>query len=181
LLKPVQTPHLPLYVVRTSERSFRMAGERGFSVATGGPVPWTVVALGIATYKKACAAFGHTPHLTLIRPVYFGDDPQQISRELEPFLCHDLDCNTSPMNAVVSEDKKAEWHATGFGFYASGVVERCRDQALVPRLVPCPTSGGEVGVGPPDSPQKRGLVRPGLHLGVSPYSLSLHVHRQEVT
>jgi len=30
------------------------------------------------------------------------------------------------MDAVVSEDKKAEWRAKGFSFYASGVVEQFR-------------------------------------------------------
>jgi alkanesulfonate monooxygenase SsuD/methylene tetrahydromethanopterin reductase-like flavin-dependent oxidoreductase (luciferase family) len=122
--KPVQKPHPPLYVVGTSDNSFRMAGERGFHVATGGPVPWTVAALGIETYKQACAAHGHTPHVTFIRPVYFGDDQQQIRRELEWFLRNYLDFNASAMDAVVSEEKKAELRAKGFGFYVSGVVEQ---------------------------------------------------------
>jgi alkanesulfonate monooxygenase SsuD/methylene tetrahydromethanopterin reductase-like flavin-dependent oxidoreductase (luciferase family) len=103
-------------------------------VATGGPVPWTVAAHGIATYKHACAAHGHTPHVTFIRPVYFGDDQQHIRQELEGFFRNYLTFNASAMDAVVSEDKKAEWHAKGFGFYASGVVEQFRtmtyDQVL---------------------------------------------------
>lgn len=124
--KPVQKPHPPLYVVGTSENSFRMAGERGFSVATGGPVPWTVAALGIETYKQACAASGHTPHVTFIRPVYFGADQQQIRHEVERFFRNYLDFNASAFDALANEDKKAELRAKGFGFYASGVVEQFR-------------------------------------------------------
>jgi alkanesulfonate monooxygenase SsuD/methylene tetrahydromethanopterin reductase-like flavin-dependent oxidoreductase (luciferase family) len=132
--KPVQQPHPPLYVVGTSDHSFRMAGERGFRVATGGPVPWPVAAHGIETYKHACAAHGHTPYVTFIRPVYFGDDQQHIRHEVEGFFRNYLTFNASAMDAVVSEDKKAAWRAKGFGFYASGVVEQFRtmtyDQVL---------------------------------------------------
>jgi alkanesulfonate monooxygenase SsuD/methylene tetrahydromethanopterin reductase-like flavin-dependent oxidoreductase (luciferase family) len=132
--KPVQKPHPPLSVVGTSDNSFRMAGEQGFSVATGGPVPWTVAARRIETYKNACAASGHTPHVTFIRPVYFGDDPQHIRQELEPFIRNYLDFNASAMDALASEEKRAELRAKGFGFYASGVVEQFRiityDQVL---------------------------------------------------
>jgi alkanesulfonate monooxygenase SsuD/methylene tetrahydromethanopterin reductase-like flavin-dependent oxidoreductase (luciferase family) len=124
--KPVQTPHPPLYVVGTSDNSFRMAGERGFRVVTGGSVPWAVAALGTGTYKRACAASGHTPHVTFIRPVYFGDDKHQIRQELEPLLRNSLDFNASAMDALLSEAKKAELRANGFGFYASGVVEQFR-------------------------------------------------------
>jgi alkanesulfonate monooxygenase SsuD/methylene tetrahydromethanopterin reductase-like flavin-dependent oxidoreductase (luciferase family) len=85
-----------------------------------------VAALGIDTYKKACAAHGHTPYVTFIRPVYFGDDTQQIRQELEGFFRNYLDFNASAMDAVMSEDKKAAWRAKGFGFYASGVVEQFR-------------------------------------------------------
>jgi alkanesulfonate monooxygenase SsuD/methylene tetrahydromethanopterin reductase-like flavin-dependent oxidoreductase (luciferase family) len=132
--KPVQRPHPPLYVVGTSDNSFRIAGEQGFRVATGGPVPWTVAAHGIDTYKQACAASGHTPHVTFIRPVYFGDDQQHIRHEVEGFFRNYLHFNASAFDGLVSEDKKAELRAKGFGFYASGVVEQFRtmtyDQVL---------------------------------------------------
>jgi alkanesulfonate monooxygenase SsuD/methylene tetrahydromethanopterin reductase-like flavin-dependent oxidoreductase (luciferase family) len=124
--KPVQKPHPPLYVVGTSENNFRMAGEQGFRVAVGGPVPWTVAARGIDSYKKACAVSGHTPHVTFIRPVYFGDDQQHIRHELERFLRNYLDFNASAGNALLSEEKKEELRAKGFGFYASGVIEQFR-------------------------------------------------------
>jgi hypothetical protein len=51
---------------------------------------------------------------------------QHIRHELEGFFRNYLDFNASAMDAVVSEDKKAEWRAKGFGFYASGVVEQFR-------------------------------------------------------
>jgi alkanesulfonate monooxygenase SsuD/methylene tetrahydromethanopterin reductase-like flavin-dependent oxidoreductase (luciferase family) len=124
--RPVQKPHPPLYVVGTSDNSFRMAGERGFRVATGGPVPWTVAAHGIDTYKQACAASGHTPYVTFIRPVYFGDDQQHIRHEMEGFFRNYMYFNASAVDGLVSEDKKAALHAKGFGFYASGVVEQFR-------------------------------------------------------
>lgn len=124
--RPLQKPHPPLYVVGTSDNSFRMAGERGFRVATGGPVPWTVAAHGIDTYKQACAASGHTPHVTFIRPVYFGDDQQHIRHEVEGFFRNYLHFCASAFDGLASEDKKAELRAKGFGFYASGVVEQFR-------------------------------------------------------
>ena len=86
-----------------------------------------MAAHGIDTYKQACAASGHTPHVTFIRPVYFGDDQQQhIRHEVEGFFRHYMHFNASAIDGLMSEGKKAEWRAKGFGFYASGVVEQFR-------------------------------------------------------
>ena len=76
-----------------------MDGERGFRVANGGPVPWMVTALGIDTYKKACVASGHAPHVTYIRPVYFGDGTQHIRQAWEPLLCNYFSCYASAGDA----------------------------------------------------------------------------------
>ena len=42
--KPLQKPHLKLYMVGTSASSFLAAGARGVSIAAGGPVPYGVCA-----------------------------------------------------------------------------------------------------------------------------------------
>jgi alkanesulfonate monooxygenase SsuD/methylene tetrahydromethanopterin reductase-like flavin-dependent oxidoreductase (luciferase family) len=58
--------------------------------------------------------------------VYFGDDQQHIWHEVAGFFRNYLHFNASAFDGLVSEDKKAELRAKGFGFYASGVVEQFR-------------------------------------------------------
>jgi alkanesulfonate monooxygenase SsuD/methylene tetrahydromethanopterin reductase-like flavin-dependent oxidoreductase (luciferase family) len=122
--KPLQKPHPKLYMVGTSESSFIAAGTRGVSIAAGGPVPYAVYAPGIEGYKKACATQGYTPDISFIRLVYLDEDARQVRTEAARYVRHFLDFNASAIDSLAHHTK--ELHASGYGFYTSGVAERFR-------------------------------------------------------
>jgi alkanesulfonate monooxygenase SsuD/methylene tetrahydromethanopterin reductase-like flavin-dependent oxidoreductase (luciferase family) len=66
---------------------------------------------------------GHKPDIVYIRPVYLGEDENQIRREVEEALYNFLAFNASPVESLQSNDKRAELRAKGYGFYASGALE----------------------------------------------------------
>ena len=122
--KPLQKPHPKLYMVGTSAASFLAAGQRGLSIAAGGPVPYAVFAPGIDGYKQECAARGYTPDISFIRLVYLDEDEQQIRTEAARYVRNFLDFNASAIDSLAH--RQEELTATGYSFYASGVAERFR-------------------------------------------------------
>ena len=122
--KPLQKPHPKIYMVGTSESSFIAAGTRGISIAAGGPVPYSVYAPGIDGYRQACAERGYTPDISFIRLVYLDEDEKQVRTEAERYVRNFLDFNASAIDALAH--RQEELTATGYGLYASGVVERWR-------------------------------------------------------
>src|SRR5207244_1889445 len=62
----------------------------------------------------------HKPNIVYIRPVYLGDDPRTIEREVKPALLNFLAFNASPVKGLPSKD---ELIAKGYGCYASGALE----------------------------------------------------------
>lgn len=121
--KPLQKPHPRLFTGGTSDATYQMAGERGWGIFVPPLLPYKVLEAPLGIYKKACAQHGHKPDIVYIRPVYLGDDDQQIRREVEEALLNFLAFNASPVHSLQSEEKKAELRAKGYGFYASGALE----------------------------------------------------------
>ena len=121
--KPLQKPYPPLYTGGTSDITYQMAGERGWGIFVPPLLPWKVLEPPLNIYKKACAENGHQPNIVYIRPVYIGDDPVQVGKEVEQALYNFLAFNASPIESLQEESKKAELRAKGYGFYASGALE----------------------------------------------------------
>ncbi|MFQ5776412.1 MAG: LLM class flavin-dependent oxidoreductase [Terriglobia bacterium] len=121
--KPVQKPHPKLFTGGTSDITYQMAGERGWGIFVPPLLPYKVLEKPLEIYKKACAVNGHQPNVVYIRPVYLGDDEQQIRKEVDQALHNFLAYNASPVESLHDEQKKAELRAKGYGFYASGALE----------------------------------------------------------
>jgi alkanesulfonate monooxygenase SsuD/methylene tetrahydromethanopterin reductase-like flavin-dependent oxidoreductase (luciferase family) len=121
--KPLQKPYPRLFTGGTSDATYQMAGERGWGIFVPPLLPYKVLEAPLAIYKKACTQHGHKPDIVYIRPVYLGDDEQQIRREIEEALKNFLAYNASPVYSLQAEEKKAELRAKGYGFYASGALE----------------------------------------------------------
>ena len=74
----------------------------------------------INAYLTAAHKAGHKPNIVYIRPVYLGDDPRTIEREVAPYLHDFLAFNASPVKGLPPRE---ELIAKGYGFYASGALE----------------------------------------------------------
>jgi alkanesulfonate monooxygenase SsuD/methylene tetrahydromethanopterin reductase-like flavin-dependent oxidoreductase (luciferase family) len=118
--KPVQKPHPPLYTGGTSLTTYEMAGARGWGMFLPPLLPYKVMELSINAYLAAAKKAGHQPNIVYIRPVYLGDDPKEIEREVKPYLLNFLAFNASPVKGL---PPKEELNAKGYGFYASGALE----------------------------------------------------------
>jgi alkanesulfonate monooxygenase SsuD/methylene tetrahydromethanopterin reductase-like flavin-dependent oxidoreductase (luciferase family) len=118
--KPLQKPHPPLYTGGTSLTTYEMAGARGWGMFLPPLLPYRAMEPSIDAYLSAAKKAGHRPNIVYIRPVYLGDDPKQIEREVKPYLHNFLAFNASPVKGL---PPKEELNAKGYGFYASGALE----------------------------------------------------------
>jgi alkanesulfonate monooxygenase SsuD/methylene tetrahydromethanopterin reductase-like flavin-dependent oxidoreductase (luciferase family) len=118
--RPLQRPHPPLYTGGTSLATYELAGRRGWGMFLPPLMPYKVMEPSINAYLAAAREAGQTPNIVYIRPVYLGDDPQQIEQEVKPYLLSFLACNASPVKGL---PPKEELIAKGYGFYASGALE----------------------------------------------------------
>jgi alkanesulfonate monooxygenase SsuD/methylene tetrahydromethanopterin reductase-like flavin-dependent oxidoreductase (luciferase family) len=118
--KPLQKPHPPLYTGGTSLTTYEMAGRLGWGMFLPPLLPFQAMEPCIEAYLKAARNAGRTPNIVYIRPVYLGDDPEQIEHEAKDALLNFLKFNASPVRGLPS---KEELNAKGYAFYASGALE----------------------------------------------------------
>ncbi len=93
--KPVQQPHPPIRVAANSVDTFELMGQLGYPIFVAAQVnPFHKIREYLPLYHQARKAAGHPDHggedVTLLTPLYIGNDPAQIRRELEPSIKHFL-------------------------------------------------------------------------------------------
>ncbi len=89
--KPVQQPHPPIRVAANSVDTFELMGQLGYPIFVAAQVnPFHKIREYLPLYHQARKAAGHPDHdgedVTLLTPLYVGNDPAQIRRELEPSI-----------------------------------------------------------------------------------------------
>jgi alkanesulfonate monooxygenase SsuD/methylene tetrahydromethanopterin reductase-like flavin-dependent oxidoreductase (luciferase family) len=117
---PVQRPHPPLFAGGTSVSTYTRAGERGWGVMLPPLLPFEPLRPSIEAYVQAAHKAGHPPNLVYLRPVYLGENAQEVEREVKEALLRFLAFNASPVRGLPSRE---ELNAKGYGFYASGALE----------------------------------------------------------
>jgi natural product biosynthesis luciferase-like monooxygenase protein len=93
--KPVQQPHPPIRVAANSVDTFELMGQLGYPIFVAAQVnPFHKIREYLPLYRQARKAAGHPDHggedVTLLTPLYIGNDPAQIRQELEPSIKHFL-------------------------------------------------------------------------------------------
>ncbi len=119
--RPLQKPHPPILTGGTSDSTYEFAGKRGYGVFVPPLLPFAALERQLSLYRDACATYGHEPNIIYLRPLYLGDDTQQIRRECERALLNFVAFNAQP-TALICHSKE-ELRKAGYGFYASGVLE----------------------------------------------------------
>jgi natural product biosynthesis luciferase-like monooxygenase protein len=89
--KPVQQPHPPIRVAANSVDTFELMGQLGYPIFVAAQVnPFHKIREYLPLYRQARKAAGHPDHggedVTLLTPLYIGNDPAQIRQELEPSI-----------------------------------------------------------------------------------------------
>jgi alkanesulfonate monooxygenase SsuD/methylene tetrahydromethanopterin reductase-like flavin-dependent oxidoreductase (luciferase family) len=115
--KPLQKPHPKFYMKVGDPRT----AQRGWGVLVPPVYPHAEVAERLATYARDATAHGHVPDIVYLRAVYMDEDPAQARREAGEALKNFLAYNASP---VATLPGKEELEKKGYGFYATGMLER---------------------------------------------------------
>jgi alkanesulfonate monooxygenase SsuD/methylene tetrahydromethanopterin reductase-like flavin-dependent oxidoreductase (luciferase family) len=122
----VPRPQRPfrVFLGGSSEETYVLAGERGWSVVVPPLLPYEALRPQLDLYRATCAKHGHKPDIVWIHACYLDEDRATARREAELGMQRFLRGNASPLTAGNEMAPAQELVAAGYGFYASGIIEQ---------------------------------------------------------
>jgi len=123
ILPPPERP-VRIFVGGTSDRTYELAGEKGWGVAVPPLLPYAALEKQLDLYRATCAEHGSEPYIVWIHACYLDEDRDTALREAEAGIRGFLAGNASPLTGGARLAPKEELEAAGYGFYASGVLEQ---------------------------------------------------------
>jgi alkanesulfonate monooxygenase SsuD/methylene tetrahydromethanopterin reductase-like flavin-dependent oxidoreductase (luciferase family) len=112
-----------IFLGGTSDRTYQLAGERGWGVAVPPLLPYRVLERQLDLYRETCAASGHDPDIVWIHACHIDDDPDQAFTEGRLWVPAFIQGNCSPLTEYPKPPTDGLL-AAGYGFYASGIMEQ---------------------------------------------------------
>ena len=111
--RPIQQPHPPIRVAANSPETAAWAGREGYPVFFASNVnPLPKVRELVPVYRRARAEAGHGASgggdLTLLMPVYVGDDRRRVEREVAPSVRQFAETAASVFQGLVARAPEAE-------------------------------------------------------------------------
>lgn len=110
-----------IFVGGTSDSTYVLAGEKGWSVAVPPLLPYKALESQLDLYRATCAEHGNEPDIAWIHACYMDEDREVASRDAERGMRGFLEGNASPLAERASDEDLA---LAGYGFYSSGIMER---------------------------------------------------------
>src|SRR5215217_4395863 len=123
-------PRLPegrrprVFLGGTSDRTYEIAGERGWCMAVPPLLPYEALAEQLDIYRESCARHGNEPYIAWIHAVYIDEDRDTARREAEDGMRKFLTGNASPLLYGDELPPKEVLEESGFGFYSGGIMEK---------------------------------------------------------
>ncbi|MGH9064678.1 MAG: LLM class flavin-dependent oxidoreductase, partial [Acidimicrobiales bacterium] len=108
----------------TSDRTYELAGERGWAVAVPPLLPYEALRRQLDIYRETCAAHGQEPDIVFIHACYLDEDRRTARREAERWMRGFLTGNASPLLMGGEMAPAADLDAAGYSFYSSGIMEK---------------------------------------------------------
>ena len=126
--RPTPGRKFRIFLGGTSDYTYELAGERGYSVVVPPLLPYEALRAQLDIYRASCAKHGNKPDIVWIHACHLDFDRDTAKREAEKMMRGFLKGNAS----VLLENKdemppKAVLEAAGYGFYASGIMENFSD------------------------------------------------------
>ncbi len=115
---------LRIFLGGTSDKTYELAGERGWGVTVPPLLPYAAMKNQLDIYRAACGEHGHEPYIVWIHGCYIDEDRATALREAERGMRQFLEGNASPLTSGDRLPPKDELEAAGYGFYASGILEQ---------------------------------------------------------
>ncbi len=98
--KPLQQPHPPIWVAANGPDTFKFAGQLGYPILVAAHInPFPKLRALLTMYQNARKEAGHPDmgqdDLTLLMPLYVGEDRPKIRQDVEPAVKNFVDLATS--------------------------------------------------------------------------------------
>jgi alkanesulfonate monooxygenase SsuD/methylene tetrahydromethanopterin reductase-like flavin-dependent oxidoreductase (luciferase family) len=106
----------------TSDRTYELAAEHGWSVAVPPLLPYVALEKQMDLYREKCAEFGTEPDIVWIHAVHLDEDRDTALREAKDWMLKFISGNSSPL---IEYDKPPtdDLVKADYGFYAAGIME----------------------------------------------------------
>jgi flavin-dependent trigonelline monooxygenase, oxygenase component len=122
--RPPEDRRFRVFLGGTSDRTYELAGQRGWTIAVPPLLPYEALREQLDLYRETCAKHGNEPDIVWIHACYIDEDRDTVRREAEEGMRGFLVGNASPLLAGNELAPAEELEASGFGFYASGIMEK---------------------------------------------------------
>ncbi len=110
----------------TSDRTYELAAEHGWSVAVPPLLPYAALEKQLDLYRAKCAEFGTEPDIVWIHACHLDDDREVALKEAREWMVGFIKGNCSPL--IEHEKPPAEdLIKADYGFYAAGIMEQLND------------------------------------------------------
>jgi alkanesulfonate monooxygenase SsuD/methylene tetrahydromethanopterin reductase-like flavin-dependent oxidoreductase (luciferase family) len=113
-----------IFLGGTSDKTYELAGRHGWGVTVPPLLPYEAMRRQLDIYRETCAANGHEPYIVWIHACYLDEDRATAIREAERGMRQFLEGNASPLTGGDRLPPKDVLERSGYGFYASGILEQ---------------------------------------------------------
>lgn len=121
--RPPDDRRFRVFLGGTSDRTYELAGERGWAVAVPPLLPYEALADQLDLYRKVCETNDNEPDIVWIHACYLDEDRDTAIREAEGMMRGFLEGNASPLTSEGVPGSPEELEASRYQFYASGILE----------------------------------------------------------
>ena len=126
--RPTPGRKFRIFLGGTSDSTYELAGERGYAMVVPPLLPYEALRAQLDIYRASCAKHGNKPDIVWIHACHLDHDRDTAKREAEKMMRGFLKGNAS----VLLENKdempsKEALEKSGYGFYASGIMENFSD------------------------------------------------------
>ena len=126
--RPKPNRKFRIFLGGTSDSTYELAGERGYAMVVPPLLPYEALRGQLDIYRASCAKHHNEPDIVWIHACHLDEDRNTARREAERTMRGFLKGNASVLREHADElASKDRLNASGFGFYASGVMEALSD------------------------------------------------------
>ncbi len=126
--RPTPGRKFRIFLGGTSDSTYELAGERGYAMVVPPLLPYAAMKAQLDIYRASCAKHGNKPDIVWIHACHLDEDRDTARREAEGMMRGFLKGNASVLLEHANEmAPKAKLEASGYAFYASGVMEQLSD------------------------------------------------------
>ena len=126
--RPTPGRKFRIFLGGTSDSTYELAGERGYAMVVPPLLPYEALRAQLDIYRASCARHGNKPDIVWIHACHLDHDRATAKREAEKMMRGFLKGNASVLLENQDEmPSKDVLEKSGYGFYASGIMENFSD------------------------------------------------------